>query len=78
MSQPDAAPRRSFRQHLLRVAPFLLLGPISGPVVAGVVLNLRDGRPVLAAMYGVLFVELTFLAVPLAAALWQGMANRVG
>jgi hypothetical protein len=78
MPHRDTAPRRTLRQHLTRVAPFLLLGPISGPVMAGVVLNLRDGRPVLAAMYGVLFVELTFLAIPLAAAMWQGMANPAG
>jgi hypothetical protein len=53
----------------MRVAPFLVLGPISGPLLAGVVLNIRDGRPVLAAMYAVLFAELSVLAIPLAAAL---------
>ena len=53
----------------MRVAPFLLLGPISGPLVAGVVLNIRDGRPVLAAMYAVLLAELTLVAIPLAASL---------
>ncbi len=36
-----------------RVAPFLLMGPISGPFVAGVVLNFRDGRPVLGSLYAV-------------------------
>ncbi len=44
-----------------RVAPFLLLGPITGPLTAGVVFNLREGRPVLAAMYAVALVELTLL-----------------
>jgi hypothetical protein len=29
-----------------------LIGPISGPLVAGIVINWRDGRPGLAAMYG--------------------------
>ena len=67
MPQPDTAQKRTLRQHALRVAPFMLLGPISGPILAGVVLNLRDGRPVLAAMYGVLFAELSLLAIPLAA-----------
>ncbi|TAL38175.1 hypothetical protein [Phenylobacterium sp.] len=44
-----------------RLAPFFLLGPISGPLTAGVVFNLREGRPVLAAMYAVALVELTLL-----------------
>jgi hypothetical protein len=35
-----------------RLAPFFALGPISGPLAAGVILNLRDGRPVLASLYG--------------------------
>jgi hypothetical protein len=66
-TQTGTSPRRSFRQHALRVAPFMLLGPISGPLAAGVVLNFMDGRPVLACMYIVLFVELT-LATPFIAA----------
>lgn len=37
---------------LKRIAPYLLIGPISGPLVAGIVINWRDGRPGLAAMYG--------------------------
>ena len=37
---------------IARLAPFFALGPISGPLTAGVVLNLRGGRPVLAALYG--------------------------
>lgn len=44
-----------------RLAPFFLLGPISGPLTAGVVFNLREGRPILAAMYAVALVELTLL-----------------
>lgn len=31
-----------------RLAPFFLLGPVSGPLTAGIVFNLRGGRPVLA------------------------------
>lgn len=50
----------------------MLLGPISGPLAAGVVLNFLDGRPILACMYIVLFVELT-LATPLLAA-WLAKA----
>jgi hypothetical protein len=36
---------------LKRLAPFFLIGPISGPLVAGVVCNLRGGRPFLAGLY---------------------------
>jgi hypothetical protein len=50
-------PDRFFVEHLgagrfARLAPFFALGPISGPLTAGIVLNLRDGRPVLAGLYG--------------------------
>jgi hypothetical protein len=34
-----------------RVAPYMLLGPITGPFVAGVVFNFREGRPVLGVLY---------------------------
>lgn len=44
-----------------RLAPFFLIGPISGPLLAGVVFNFQGGRPVLAAMYGVALAEYTFL-----------------
>lgn len=44
-----------------RLAPFFLLGPITGPLTAGVVFNWREGRPVLAALYAVALVELTLL-----------------
>lgn len=44
-----------------RLAPFLLLGPISGPLLAGVVFNFREGRPVLAGMYAIALIELTLL-----------------
>jgi hypothetical protein len=41
-----------------RVAPFLLIGPISGPLAAGVYFNLREGRPVLAGLYAIALVEI--------------------
>jgi hypothetical protein len=44
-----------------RLAPFFLLGPISGPLLAGVVFNYREGRRVLAAMYAVVLVGFTLL-----------------
>ncbi|HEY5288600.1 MAG TPA: hypothetical protein VIJ59_01075 [Caulobacteraceae bacterium] len=34
-----------------RLAPFFALGPISGPLTAGIVLNFRRGNPVLATLY---------------------------
>lgn len=42
-----------------RVLPFLLLGPITGPIVAGVVFNAREGRPILAGLYVILLITLT-------------------
>ena len=44
-----------------RLAPFFLLGPITGPLVAGVVFNFREGRPVLATLYAVALVDITLL-----------------
>ncbi|HXU99672.1 MAG TPA: hypothetical protein VG166_04165 [Caulobacteraceae bacterium] len=38
-------------ERVRRLAPFFALGPISGPLTAGVVYNLRGGRPVLAGLY---------------------------
>ena len=42
-----------------RLAPFFLAGPISGPLLAGVVLNLRGGRPLLASLYAIALAEVT-------------------
>jgi hypothetical protein len=44
-----------------RLAPFFLIGPISGPLLAGVVFNFRDGRPLLGSLYAVAFTEFLFL-----------------
>ena len=44
-----------------RLAPFFLLGPISGPLLAGIVFNFREGRPVLALLYAVALIEFTVL-----------------
>ena len=46
---------------LRRLAPFFLIGPISGPLLAGVVLNWRGGRPILAALYAVALAEYVVL-----------------
>ena len=52
-----------------RLAPFFVLGPLTGPLVAGVVLNVRRDKPVLAAMYGYLLVYGTF-ALPAQVLAW--------
>jgi hypothetical protein len=52
-----------------RLAPYFVLGPISGPLTAGVMVNARGGRPVLASMYGFLLASWLLLA-PLEVAHW--------
>jgi hypothetical protein len=42
------------KERLVRLAPFLVLGPVSGPLTAGIVLNFKGGRPVLAVLYAML------------------------
>jgi hypothetical protein len=54
---------------LKRLAPFFLAGPISGPLLAGVVFNVRGGRPILAALYVIALVEYTLLLPALVAKL---------
>jgi hypothetical protein len=54
---------------LKRLAPFFLIGPISGPLVAGVVFNLRGGRPILAGLYAILLVQYVVLLPALVAKL---------
>lgn len=44
-----------------RLAPFFLVGPISGPLLAGVVFNFREGRPVLGSLYAIALAEITVL-----------------
>ena len=34
-----------------RVAPFLLIGPVSGPLLAGAIFSFREGRPVRGSLY---------------------------
>ena len=42
---------------LKRIAPFLALGPISGPLVAGITRNFREGRPFLGSLYAILLIQ---------------------
>lgn len=46
---------------LKRIVPFLLAGPVSGPLLAGVVFNAREGRPVLSGLYAIALAEFTIL-----------------
>jgi hypothetical protein len=38
---------------LRRLAPWLLMGPVTGPLAEGVYRNIRANNPVLASLYGV-------------------------
>jgi len=46
-----------FMKRIPRVAPFFVFGPVSGPLLAGVVFNFREGRPLLATLYAVCLAE---------------------
>ena len=50
-----------------RLVPYFLIGPISGPLCAGIVINFRGGRPVLATLYVIALVQYALL-LPLMAA----------
>jgi hypothetical protein len=66
----DSPPRpRAGRSRWRRLAPYLLLGPVSGPLVAGIVFSLRAHRPVMAAIYAVGLLEFVILLPLLAAQL---------
>jgi hypothetical protein len=52
-----------------RLAPYFIFGPISGPLIAGVVHNFRDGRPVLGSLYAIALVEITILLPAITATL---------
>ena len=52
-----------------RLAPYFLIGPVSGPLLAGVVINFRGGRPILAALYGIALIEYAILLPALIAKL---------
>lgn len=52
-----------------RLAPYFLLGPLTGPFVAGVVINLQRGNRVLAGLYAIAVLETVFLLPPTVVAL---------
>lgn len=44
-----------------RVAPFLIIGPVSGPLLAGAVFSFREGRPVRGSLYAIALVAFVVL-----------------
>lgn len=52
-----------------RLAPYFLIGPISGPLLAGVVINFRGGRPVLGSLYMIALAQWAILLPALVAKL---------
>lgn len=52
-----------------RLAPYFLIGPISGPLLAGVVINYQGGRKVLAGLYAIALVQYFILLPSLVAKL---------
>jgi hypothetical protein len=52
---------------LRRLAPYFLVGPISGPLLAGVVINCREGRPFLGTLYAIALVQYAILLPALVA-----------
>jgi len=52
----DQPPAPKALSRFKTIAPYLLLGPISGLLVYGAVYNFRDGRPIIAGLYGVALV----------------------
>lgn len=57
-----------------RLAPYFLIGPVSGPLLAGIVHNFRGGRPVLGVMYAVALIEYALLLPTLIAKLGLPLA----
>jgi hypothetical protein len=68
ISDVQPAPASRFSR-LKKFAPFLLLGPISGPLAAAMVHHYREGRPVLASLYGIAMVAIIVLLPVITAAL---------
>lgn len=63
----DKLRNRPKARKVLYWAPFLAMGPISGPLAEGVVRNMRKGNRVLAGLYAFAVVE-TFFVLPIVVA----------
>lgn len=57
-----------------RLAPYFIIGPISGPLLAGVVINFREGRPVLGSLYAIALAQYAVLLPALTARLGLSLA----
>ncbi|HEY7901702.1 MAG TPA: hypothetical protein VIC25_11020 [Caulobacteraceae bacterium] len=66
------------KSRFVRLAPYFALGPVSGPLTAGIVINWRGGRPVLAGLYATA-LALWLVLAPLEAAkvLPAGLAHLI-
>ncbi len=69
----DQPPTPQALARFKKIAPYLLFGPISGLLIYGAVYNFRDGRPIIASLYGAALVAVT-LGLPYLVAL-QGWAD---
>ncbi len=58
---------------LRRLAPYLLLGPVSGPLVAAAVFHWNGRRPFLATLYVVAVVEFYLLMPAIASFVGKGL-----
>lgn len=61
-----------------RLAPYFLIGPISGPLVAGVVFNLKAGKPFVAGLYSFALLQYAIFLPALVAKLSAGLALNLG
>ena len=59
----------SLKDRVKRIAPFMVAGPISGPLLAATVWNFKSGHPVLGSLYGTLMVT-TELSLSRHAGVW--------
>jgi len=53
MELADGCPQASWKSTFCRIAPWLILGPITGLLAEGMYRNIRAHNPVLASLYGV-------------------------
>lgn len=77
MSDVAISSNSGWKAYLKRVAPFLLVGPISGPLLERVIHNLREGRPVRAGLYGLALVEYVILLPTVTAHLTAQLGHKL-
>ena len=77
MSDVVVSNNSGWKAYLKRVAPYFLVGPISGPLLERVVFNLRAGRPVRASLYGLALVEYVILLPTVTAHMAAQLGHRL-